>query len=174
MPVPPVIPSDARLTVREKIIAYLMTQVAAMRQYGEDEEDIGPLFKNVRRGDPDDDPNYTKVINAPMCYVEDGEEVSQGAQMLYTQEVISKALTVYVHVRFEKGQRGVDPFKVFNYYLGRLQQTILTDYRLGNNAIDVNESASSPQIFNGDNLQGGFLVLTVIYRHVRNNPYEQR
>ena len=125
MTIPKVIPDDWTPTVREKIIDYLMALAAAMKHQHADDE--SSLFQNVYRGDPDDMPNL-KVVNAPFCCVEDGEEQTIGE---LTSMVTVKRMAVYIHVRFAKGQQGVDPYEVFNYYLSRLQVAILTDYRLG-------------------------------------------
>lgn len=166
-------------TVAEQAIVALMALIADMRDPDIPLSSGDPgypgfskLFKNVFRGDPDDNPQWT-ALQCPFVAVEDGDNAITGQQI---PMVVNREIVIYVHVRFARGQQGVDPYKVFNYYLGRLQNTILTNYRLGDPPVvrDINETASAPQIFREDNMQGGYLALSARLAHVRENPYVLR
>lgn len=163
----PTIPDGEPLILREKIIQYIMTSLEGLYRTDPTGD---KLFKHVFRGDPDDEDNGDKY-GYPAVWVEDGDE-EKGSDM--TQQVVHKTMIVYVHLRYDKGQGGVDPYKIFNYYLGRVVKMILEDNRLGGNCFDCNEVGSSPKVFTQDRSQGGTLVLAVRYRHVRNDLYTQR
>ena len=156
---------DIPLTLREKIVQALKAKLLAMQH-----EDGQGMWKNVLRGDPDDQ-NFQADMGPFVC-VEDGDEVVTSQWM---HDANKKGLVIYFHVRFPRGIGGaVDAATVFNYYLGKLQATIFSDYRLGGLCHDIQETSNAPQIFTQDNLQGGYLAINAEYRHQPMNPYQHR
>lgn len=160
-----VIPSNWKESIRERVVAHIQKLLREMPCEVEGYEH-DKLFRSIGRGDPDEI-DEINVNSSPAAYVEDGEEERVGE---WTCQNISKELMVYIHIRFPEGQQGVDPYKVFNYYLSRVQKAIFADTRLGGNCSDVNERGSSPQVFPSDGLLGGSLVLVIKYRHPQSDP----
>lgn len=160
-----VIPKDWKPSIRERVVAHIQQLLRELPCEVEGHE-ADKLFRSIGRGDPDELAEIN-VNSSPAAYVEDGEEERVGE---WSCQHISKELMVYIHFRFPKGQQGVEPYTVFNYYLTRVQQAIFADTKLGGNCSDVNERGSSPQIFPSDGLLGGSLVLVIKYRHPQSDP----
>lgn len=161
------IPEGWEPTIAEKIVHKLMDDVKAMLR----SDDASPLFKNVERGDPDDKPEI-KPLTTPACYVEDSDDTIDAT--LYTQDVLAREISLIVHVRFAKGQQGVDPYTVFQYYRGELTKLFGQPNYIRPLGIIMYEVGYSPEIFQAAGLQGGNIVFRVKYRHERPNPYVAR
>lgn len=169
---------DSTFSVQERAIQNLIELIRDMEDpdvLAGDPPEPTKLWKNVFRGDPDDNPQWN-TMNCPFVAVDDGDTSVVG-QMIPMH--VDKEMNLLVHFRFVRGSQVeegtvVDPYTVYNYYLARLQETILTDYRLGGTIRDVFETSSAPQIFREDNMQGGFLALTLRFAHQRENPFTTR
>lgn len=160
------IPDGENETIAEQIIQKLMADVKAMIR----SDDGSPLFKNVMRGDPDEE--EILPLQTPACFVQDSDDPVK--ETLYTQDVIERELSVIVHVRFTKGQQGVDPFRVFQYYRGKLTQLFGQANYIRPLGLIMYEIGYSPEVFKPQNIQGGNIVFRVKYRHERSNPYTAR
>lgn len=161
------IPDAAPETVAEQIVGRLITSIKAMTR----SDDGSPLFKDVRRGDPDEEAS-NNVLTVPACYVEDSNDEIINTQT--TQLVVSRELSIIVHVRFMRGQQGVDPYKVFQYYRGLLSAMLLRPEFIRPLGTDMYEVGYSPEIFQSVSMQGGTIVLRARYRHERFDPYTPR
>lgn len=162
------IPDGTPVTVKEIVILKFEEKLKAMVR----SDDNTSLFKTVVRGDADD---YEMKPNlGPYAFYQESDDNIEGVQQGMTGLVVNRTLSVIVQVRYASNAREVDPYKLFNYYIGLLQVALLSDPKFDDTALDIDELQNAPEVLIDDNFQGGFIVFRVRYRHVKNNPYQRR
>lgn len=149
---------EDKITLRQKIIARMIELLEAIEH-----PETGALFANVLRGDLSD----YDISNGAAAGVDEGDEETID-QM---HPALMKQLRVYVHFKCIPLQDGVDPYDLFNYYLGELQSKIVGQDKYPNLVIDCQEAGSRPNVATDDPEPGGVLILDVKYRHKNGDPY---
>ncbi|MET4190689.1 MULTISPECIES: hypothetical protein [unclassified Bradyrhizobium] len=111
------------------------------------------------------------ALSFPKYSIEQGPEQTED-NSLWPME--HKVLTLYIEWAFTPFM-DLDPYTVFRYYLGRLQQVLfgtLVNRQLGGLSINVVETNNQPQIESDtDPSPGGLLTFQVLYRIVQGDPY---
>jgi hypothetical protein len=163
------IPDGYEPTVKERVVIEFERLIKEMVR----EDDNSPLFKTVLRSPPDE--IEYRPLNGPYCFIEESNDDISGTQM-YTELVVSRELSLIVSVRFQiDRQAGDDPFSVWNYFLGKLQETLLVSYKLNGRLFDLDEIQNAPEVISmNDNFLGGFIIFRAKYRHAKSNPKQMR
>lgn len=150
--------SDSGRTIRQRIFDAFDTILAGMTDAG------NPVFMEIFHGDLDTLSNVT----VPAVAIDYGTE--EKISML--NGCTEYDLPVFFHFRF-RGQRGLDERDAYMYYLGLVQQAVLSDHNLGGLTINIEEDSNAHTIIGvEDALPGGTLVVVVTYRTRLHNPYK--
>jgi hypothetical protein len=154
----------AEPTVQDRLIEELQRRIREMTH-----DDGTPMWETVVTGSVD---AYSNITAPALGIDQGGEEVVQ-----YLYPLIQKNMTVFLDFRFEKTE-GIDPYKVYRYYLGRLQSAFFGDNErqtLGGRVNGISETGSNPQIEgDADSSPGGVLMLLVQYEHYQGDPTRAR
>lgn len=154
-----------KLTIRQRIIDNLFGYLENMT----DPNTGTPVWNNILKENLDD----IDALQLPAVGLEEGDETVTDVMF----PCIMKTLRVFVEFRFENllngGEKGVDVYTKFNYYLGVLQSRLFNDKTLGGLAYDIQEVANTPRIADRtDPRPGGALIIDIRYKHNNTNPYD--
>lgn len=153
-------------TVRQRIIDYLLVKLNTMVGTMDDTDDPQDMWASVSRGSV----SSIEGIGLPaICLDESTEDTID-----MTWPGIIKELNFIIEWKWVETY-GVNRYEEFNWYLGRLQETLFNpaDLSLGNLARDIQEMNSYPQIEGpNDNQPSGALTFKVQYDHYNGNPYK--
>lgn len=148
-------------TVQERCITEIINRITAMVN-----EDGEQLWNTVHQGDIRDIAN----VSLPAIALQQG-----------TEEVVhdiwphcEKLCAVFIEFHFQR-VNGVDSYKTFRYYLGKLQARLFgipINVNLGGLTTNVMETGSNPEMEGQrDRQPGGLLNLLMHYRHHYGDPY---
>lgn len=160
-------------TIRDRIVLFLVDHFKRDNVipvlFDPDDPSKGPLFDISKRGTLDDIGHQ----QTPGVAIEEGDE--EEVRMMFP--MTDKKFRIYVNFKIIK-QQGVDVYSLLNYYLGRIEQELVTPERDGLHLADLSlsvETAGNSLQYNGDSdpEPGATAMFDIEYRHVLGDPFKE-
>lgn len=160
-------------TIRDRVVKYIVDMFhpdnVTPIYFDPDDPSKGKLFDTARRGTLDD----ISRQQTPGIAVEEGdEEISQ--MQFY---LVDKKFRIFINFKVIK-DHGVDVYSLLNYYIGRIEQELVTPERDGLHLAELTlsvEPAGNSIQYNGDSdpEPGGTSMFDIEIRHVLGDPFKE-